>query len=88
MKGDGSFLNNLIGFFKKAKNFFKKKGNFLKEFPFWQVAWPGNFLKAAAVSPEKAAELTQFTRCQIQVTMFAAGVGTLDDLKTGKVLDG
>lgn len=40
----------------------------------------GNFLKAAAVSPEKAAGLMELTRRQIQVTMFAAGTGNLQHL--------
>ena len=40
----------------------------------------GNFLKAAAVSPERAAEVTKLIRRQIQVTMFAAGAGNLHEL--------
>lgn len=45
----------------------------------------GNFLKAAAVSPEKAMEMMNLTRRQIQVTMFAAGVGSLDALRQIKL---
>ncbi len=40
----------------------------------------GNFLKAAAVSTEKAVEMMKLTKVQIQVTMFAAGVETLEEL--------
>jgi isopentenyl-diphosphate delta-isomerase len=40
----------------------------------------GQFLKAAAISSEKAVELMQLTKRQIQVTMFAAGVDHLDFL--------
>jgi isopentenyl-diphosphate delta-isomerase len=40
----------------------------------------GNFLKAAAVSSEQTAEMLELTRRQLQVTMFAAGVGTLEGL--------
>jgi isopentenyl-diphosphate delta-isomerase len=40
----------------------------------------GQFLKAAAVSTEKAVEMMKLTKRQIEVTMFAAGVGTLDGL--------
>jgi isopentenyl-diphosphate delta-isomerase len=40
----------------------------------------GNFLKAAAVSPERAAEVMKLIRRQIQVTMFAAGAGNLHEL--------
>lgn len=40
----------------------------------------GNFLKAAAVSSEKAAGMMKLTRRQIQVTMFAAGAGRLEEL--------
>jgi isopentenyl-diphosphate delta-isomerase len=46
----------------------------------------GNFLKAAAISSEKAIEVMKLTKRQIQVTMFAAGVGKLDDLKNGKLI--
>ena len=40
----------------------------------------GQFLKAAAVSTEKAVKMIKLTKRQIEVTMFAAGVGTLDGL--------
>jgi isopentenyl-diphosphate delta-isomerase len=46
----------------------------------------GNFLKAAAVSSEKAIEVMKLIKRQIQVTMFAAGVGTLDDLENGRLI--
>jgi isopentenyl-diphosphate delta-isomerase len=45
----------------------------------------GNFLKAAAVSREKAIEAVKLTKRQIELTMFAAGVGTLEDLKQTKL---
>jgi len=48
----------------------------------------GQFLKAAAVSTEKAVEMMKLTKRQIEVTMFAAGVGTLEDLKQGNVIHG
>jgi isopentenyl-diphosphate Delta-isomerase len=41
----------------------------------------GQFLKAAAISAEKAVELMKLTKRQIQVVMFATGAGNLDDLK-------
>jgi isopentenyl-diphosphate delta-isomerase len=47
----------------------------------------GQFLKAAAVSAEKAVEVMQLTKKQIEVTMFAAGAGTLEDLKVGKLIE-
>ncbi len=47
----------------------------------------GNFLKAAAVSTEKAIEMMKLTKRQIEVTMFAAGVGMLEDLKVGKLIN-
>jgi isopentenyl-diphosphate Delta-isomerase len=40
----------------------------------------GNFLKAAAVSTEKAVEMMKLTKRQIEVTMFAAGIETLAGL--------
>jgi len=40
----------------------------------------GNFLKAAAVSSEKAAATMKLTHRQIQVTMFAAGIRNLREL--------
>jgi isopentenyl-diphosphate Delta-isomerase len=45
----------------------------------------GQFLKAAAVSTEKAVEMMKLTKRQIEVTMFATGAETLEDLKTGKL---
>ncbi len=47
----------------------------------------GQFLKAAAVSTEKAVEMMKLTKKQIEVTMFAAGVETLDGLKVGKLVN-
>ncbi len=41
----------------------------------------GQFLKAAAVSTEKAVEMMKLTKRQIEVTMFAAGAGTLKALR-------
>jgi len=46
----------------------------------------GQFLKAAAVSTEKAVEMMKLTKRQIEVTMFASGVGTLEGLKAGKLV--
>jgi len=40
----------------------------------------GEFLKVAAVSTEKVTELIKLTQKQIEVTMFATGVGTLGKL--------
>ena len=40
----------------------------------------GPFLKAAAISTENVLERMKLTHRQIQVTMFAAGVGRLEDL--------
>ena len=45
----------------------------------------GQFLKAAAVSTEKAVEMMKLTKRQIEVTMFAAGVEKLEGLKVGKL---
>lgn len=45
----------------------------------------GGFLKAAAVSTGKAVEMMKLTKRQIDVTMFATGVGTLESLKNGKL---
>ncbi len=47
----------------------------------------GNFLKAAAVSTEKSIEVMELTKKQIEVTMFAAGVKSLEDLKAKKLLN-
>jgi len=43
------------------------------------------FLKAAAVSSEKATEMIKLTKKQIEVTMFAAGAGRLEELKYPKL---
>ena len=40
----------------------------------------GQFLKAAAVSTEKAVEMMKLTKRQIEVTMFACGVEKLEGL--------
>jgi isopentenyl-diphosphate delta-isomerase len=45
----------------------------------------GQFLKAAAISTEKAVEMMKLTKRQIEVTMFAAGVPTLRELDRGKI---
>ena len=47
----------------------------------------GQFLKAAAFSTEQAVDLIKLTKRQIEVTMFAAGVGSLDGLKDGKLIE-
>jgi len=47
----------------------------------------GKFLKAAAVSTEKVVEMMKLTKRQIEVTMFATGVGTLKGLKVGKLVE-
>jgi isopentenyl-diphosphate delta-isomerase len=44
------------------------------------------FLKAAAVSSEKVAEMMKLVQLQIQVTMFAAGVNRLDGLRLGHLV--
>jgi isopentenyl-diphosphate delta-isomerase len=46
----------------------------------------GQFLKAAAISTENVAEMMKLTKRQIEVTMFACGAGTLEDLKVGKLV--
>jgi isopentenyl-diphosphate delta-isomerase len=45
----------------------------------------GNFLKAAAISTEKAVDVMKLTKRQIEVTMFAAGVKTLEGLKNDRL---
>ena len=45
----------------------------------------GQFLKAAAISTKSAVQMMKLTKRQIEVTMFAAGVGTLEDLQIGKL---
>jgi isopentenyl-diphosphate delta-isomerase len=47
----------------------------------------GQFLKAAAISTENVIEMMKLTKRQIEVTMFAAGVGALNDLKVGKLIE-
>jgi isopentenyl-diphosphate delta-isomerase len=47
----------------------------------------GQFLKAAAVSTEKAVELMKLTKRQIEVTMFVCGVKEIRDLDTGKLME-
>jgi len=45
----------------------------------------GQFLKAAAVSTDKAVEIMKLTKRQIEVTMFACGIESLEGLKVGKL---
>jgi isopentenyl-diphosphate delta-isomerase len=45
----------------------------------------GNFLKAAAISTEKAVDMMKLTKRQIEVTMFATGSEKLEGLKVGKL---
>jgi isopentenyl-diphosphate delta-isomerase len=47
----------------------------------------GQFLKAAAVSTEKAIEMMKLTKRQIEVTMFACGIEKLEGLRAGKLLE-
>jgi isopentenyl-diphosphate delta-isomerase len=47
----------------------------------------GQFLKAAAISTKSAVQMMKLTKRQIEVTMFAAGVGTLDGLKAEKLIE-
>lgn len=46
----------------------------------------GQFLKAAAVSTEKAVEMIKLTKRQIEVTMFACGIETLEGMKQTKLV--
>jgi len=46
----------------------------------------GQFLKAAAISTENAVQTIKLTKRQIEVTMFAAGVETLEKLRDREVL--
>jgi len=46
----------------------------------------GQFLKAAAVSTEKAVEILNLTKRQIKVTMFACGASTMEELKIEKLV--
>ncbi|GAB4450606.1 MAG: type 2 isopentenyl-diphosphate Delta-isomerase [Anaerolineales bacterium] len=47
----------------------------------------GQFLKAAAVSTENAVEMIKLTKRQIEVTMFACGAGSLEELRMGKLVE-
>jgi len=47
----------------------------------------GNFLKAAAISTEKAFEIMKLTKRQIEVTMFAVGIGKVEDLNNRRLLN-
>ena len=47
----------------------------------------GQFLKAAAVSTEKAVEMMKLTKRQIEVTMFTCGIKEISELKNGKLLE-
>jgi isopentenyl-diphosphate delta-isomerase len=46
----------------------------------------GQFLKAAAISTDNIVEMIKLARKQIKVTMFATGAGTLENLKSGKLI--
>ncbi|MBX3037944.1 MAG: type 2 isopentenyl-diphosphate Delta-isomerase [Anaerolineales bacterium] len=46
----------------------------------------GNFLKAAAMSTEKAVDMMKLTKRQIEVTMFACGVDKLEGLQVEKLI--
>lgn len=48
----------------------------------------GQFLKAAAVSTESVVDMMRLTKRQIEVTMFATGTGTLEELRNGKLIRG
>ncbi len=45
----------------------------------------GQFLKAAAASTKSAVQMMKLTKKQIKVTMFASGVGMLENLKAAKL---
>ena len=47
----------------------------------------GPFLKAAAISNENVVAMMKLTMRQIEVTMFTAGVGRLEGLKVGKLVE-
>lgn len=47
----------------------------------------GQFLKAAAISTKSATQMIKLTKKQIEVTMFAAGIGSLKELE-GKLENG
>ena len=46
----------------------------------------GQFLKAAAISTDATVELMKLTKRQVEVSMFAAGAGTLEGLNVGKLV--
>jgi len=46
----------------------------------------GQFLKAAAVSTESAVEMMKLTKRQIEVTMFACGATSLNELRQDKLV--
>ncbi|HLO16500.1 MAG TPA: alpha-hydroxy-acid oxidizing protein, partial [Anaerolineales bacterium] len=46
----------------------------------------GQFLKAAAISTISAVQMMKLAKKQIEVTMFAAGVASLEDLKARKLV--
>ena len=46
----------------------------------------GQFLKAGAVSTEKAIEMLKLTKRQIEVAMFACGAGEIGELGIGKLM--
>ena len=52
----------------------------------WLGVRSAQFLKAAAISTKSAVQMMKLTKRQIEVTMFAAGVRTLEDLKLGKLV--
>jgi len=47
----------------------------------------GQFLKAAALSTEKAVEMMKLTKKQIEVTIFATGVTNMESLKVEKLVN-
>jgi isopentenyl-diphosphate Delta-isomerase len=47
----------------------------------------GKFLKAAAISTKSAVQMMKLTKRQIEVTMFACGIGGLEELKVGKLIE-
>jgi isopentenyl-diphosphate delta-isomerase len=46
----------------------------------------GQFLKAAAISTENVVDMMKLTKRQIEVTMFACGIGKLAGLQVGKLV--
>jgi len=47
----------------------------------------GNFLKAAAISTDNVVDMMKLTMRQIEVTMFATGAGTLEQLNSGRLIN-